>query len=245
MDRNKNIADLRAETGLNRKEFAAHFGIPLRTVEDWEAGKRIPPEYIPRLIGYQIRFEKLFYKKVRDDKLDDISSDRNVNVIRDLDGNKIVFIHDIIFKNKQKISWTDVERYLVRYVDEFYTIAEDNEKVYIGKDLPDEYAGSNYTANLKGALAKAKANAAQAIPELVQIATNPSYVKNMDKKHSIDAKYGWYRYDSRFALAIYNRTGEVEKYNVFHVRMIIRHGEDGRKYLYDIINIKKGTEYPV
>lgn len=53
------ILELRKETGLNRAEFSQHFGIPLRTVEDWEAGRRTPPEYIPRLIKYQIEYEKL------------------------------------------------------------------------------------------------------------------------------------------------------------------------------------------
>lgn len=56
---NRKIIDLRKETELNRKDFAEHFGIPLRTVEDWEAGRRTPPEYIPRLIKYQIKYEKL------------------------------------------------------------------------------------------------------------------------------------------------------------------------------------------
>lgn len=32
--------------------------------------------------------------------------------------------------------------------------AESKEIIYIGSDLPDEYSGSNYTAKLKGALAK-------------------------------------------------------------------------------------------
>ena len=32
---------------------------------------------------------------------------------------------------------------------------------------------------------------------------------------------------------------EVERYNVYHVAMIFRHGKDNKKYLYDIMNIKK------
>ena len=55
----KLIIELRTETRLNRKAFSEHFGIPLRTIEDWEAGRRTPPEYIPRLIKYQIKYEKL------------------------------------------------------------------------------------------------------------------------------------------------------------------------------------------
>ena len=45
--------------GLNQKAFAEHFGIPLRTVQDWEASRRTPPPYIPRLMRYQWEFEKL------------------------------------------------------------------------------------------------------------------------------------------------------------------------------------------
>jgi len=44
---------------MNRKEFSEHTGIPVRTLEDWEAGRRTPPEYIPRLIAYQLAYEKL------------------------------------------------------------------------------------------------------------------------------------------------------------------------------------------
>lgn len=54
-----------------------------------------------------------------------------------------------------------------------------------------------------------------------------------------NAKYGWYRYDSRFALPVYNKNGAVERYNVFHASMIVRHSENGKKFLYDIIDIKK------
>lgn len=63
MELSEKIRALRAETGLNRKQFAEHFQIPLRTVEEWEAGRRKPPEYIPRLIKYQIMYEQLFVKR--------------------------------------------------------------------------------------------------------------------------------------------------------------------------------------
>ena len=61
---NQLIIDIRKETGLSRKAFSDHFGIPLRTIEDWEAGKRTPPEYIPRLIKYQIEYEKLIHENI-------------------------------------------------------------------------------------------------------------------------------------------------------------------------------------
>lgn len=87
--------------------------------------------------------------------------DRNVNIITDLKGNKIVLINDIIFKGKRSVNWDDVKNYLETYVGEFYEIADTNDIVYIGKELPDKYTGSRYTYSLKGANAKAKANASQ------------------------------------------------------------------------------------
>ena len=157
---------------------------------------------------------------------------RNVAVIQDVDGNNIVVINDIIFKGKRSITWSDVEKYLRRYVGEFYSIAETGDIVYIGTDLPDEYTGSNYTKHIKGTVAKAKANAAQAIPEIIEIATSKTVEENKKEKHSRNAKNGWYRYDTRFALPVYDESGEVERYNVFSARLLIRHAASGKMYLY-------------
>jgi hypothetical protein len=167
--------------------------------------------------------------------------DRNVNIITDLDGNRIVVINDIVFKGKRNVEWKDVESYLRQYVGEFYEIADTKEMVYIGSDLPDEYANSNYTHRLKGASAKAKANAAQGLPEMIEIATGKEFQENKKDKHNKDAKYGWYRYESRFALPVYSENGEVERYNVFHALILVRHAKDNKLYLYDIIEIKKET----
>lgn len=100
--------------------------------------------------------------------------ERNISVIKDVNGNQIVIINDIHFKGKRNIDWDEGKQYLKQYVGEFIEIAENKEIKYIGSDLPDEYSGSDYTAKLKGALAKAKANAAQGIPEMIEIAQNRS-----------------------------------------------------------------------
>ncbi|NLK78541.1 MAG: helix-turn-helix domain-containing protein [Clostridiales bacterium] len=57
------IKDLREQKGMNRKEFSEYTGIPVRTLEDWEAGRRTPPEYIPRLIEYQLKYDELVREK--------------------------------------------------------------------------------------------------------------------------------------------------------------------------------------
>ena len=59
----KLIKDLRKGSGMNSKEFSEHTGIPVRTLEDWEAGRRTPPEYIPRLIAFQLKYEELIKEK--------------------------------------------------------------------------------------------------------------------------------------------------------------------------------------
>ncbi len=60
------ITELRESVGENRSEFSKHTGIPVRTIEDWEAGRRTPPQYIPRLIEYQLKYEELV-KKIKKD----------------------------------------------------------------------------------------------------------------------------------------------------------------------------------
>lgn len=169
---------------------------------------------------------------------------KNQKVIQDNEGNNILLINEIIFKGKRNVNWKDVEMYLKQYVGKFYIIAQTNEMIYLGTDLPDEYAHSEYTSSLKGTNAKAKANAVQGLGELLEIAINENYKINTKQKHSIDAANGWYRYESRFALPVYGDKGEIQRYNVFRVHLIIRHDRNGKKYLYDVINIKKETSIP-
>lgn len=165
---------------------------------------------------------------------------RNFTVIRDENDNKIIVINDIIFKGKN-IVWSDVKEYLKRYVGRYYYISEDDEVIFIGTEFPGEYAESIYTKSLKGANAKAKANAVQVLPEMIKIASNGIFENNRKEKHSRDAKNGWYRYDTRFAVPIYNDIGNIDRYNIFKARLLIRHASSGKKYLYDIMEIKKET----
>lgn len=50
------IRQLRSETGLNRKKFSEVYGIPVRTLEEWEAGRRNPPEYVVRMLSYVVKY---------------------------------------------------------------------------------------------------------------------------------------------------------------------------------------------
>lgn len=121
---------------------------------------------------------------------------------------------------------------------------EMDDVIYIGSDFPDEYANSIYSSKALGTIGRAKANASQAIPELIKVATNIAFQDNTEEKHKSNAKYGWYRCTVHFTIPVCNDKGEVIGQNAFQGRMIIRHDEDGKKYLYDIIDIKKKRSTP-
>ena len=169
--------------------------------------------------------------------------DRNIEIIIDDNKQKLVVIHDIVFTGKRKIDWSKVKEYLTRFVGDFYQIEDTADIIYIGNELPEEYTESESRKSLMGANAKAKANAATAIPELIQIATNPQYEDNRKEKHNKNAKNGWYRYDIRFSLPVYENEIVVRN-NVFSARLLVNHAENGKKYLYDILAIKKETSNP-
>ena len=58
-DVTEQFLQIRKSTGMNRREFAEYFGIPYRTMQDWELGNRQMPEYLLRLIAYKVEMEKL------------------------------------------------------------------------------------------------------------------------------------------------------------------------------------------
>lgn len=67
---------------------------------------------------------------------------RNVDIITDSDGRNLVLIKDIRFKGKRQIDWNDVKQYLEGYVGDYYEIAENQEHIFIGSELPEEYTES-------------------------------------------------------------------------------------------------------
>ena len=163
----------------------------------------------------------------------------NVFIITDAEGKKVVVVNDLRFKRSKRVDWNTVEEYLKEYIGECTEILDTNEMIYIGSDFPDEYSHSKDTKVLRGPNEYAKSNASVAIKELIQIATNKAFSENHKDKHNSKAKYGWYRYDTRFAIPKYDNTGELVGYNIFKGRLVIRHAQDGKLYLYDILRIKK------
>ena len=44
------MKDFRKQTGLSQSKFAEHFELPVRSVQEWEQGRRTPPEYLLKLL---------------------------------------------------------------------------------------------------------------------------------------------------------------------------------------------------
>lgn len=52
------IRELRAGTGLTQKAFGETYGIPRRTIQEWEGGRMEPPPYVITLLEMAINNNK-------------------------------------------------------------------------------------------------------------------------------------------------------------------------------------------
>ena len=128
---------------------------------------------------------------------------------------------------------------LVNTEHPFATILMDAQPVYIGKDLPGEYKGSEYTHGLNRSTRQVKMQAATNLDEMLLLAENGEWRENVKDKHKKDAKNGWYRYSTQFALPVLDIKKAVDHYTVYSGTLIIRNDADGKSYLYDLLDIKK------
>ena len=121
----------------------------------------------------------------------------------------------------------------------FSTILMDAQPVYVGKDLPGEYRSSEYTKSMLSKLRDVKMQAATNLDEMLLLAENGEWRKNVKPKHAKDAQNGWYRYDTEFAVPILNAKKAVDHYTVYGGKLLIRNDADGKSYLYDLLDIEK------
>lgn len=145
-----------------------------------------------------------------------------------------VKIEDDIFKNNngKSISQT-MMNYLKEHIGDYAEIIESGQKVYLGEDLPGEYSHSKSAENLPTKDKLAKGRAVTGLQEIIENAQNRRWEPNKKKKHSVDAKYGFYRYDTNFS---FEHNGKEQ---IYSATILIRNDANGKKYLYDILNPKK------
>mgnify|MGYP000044896327 CR=1 FL=1 len=154
-------------------------------------------------------------------------------------GGKVMPVLDT---QKDTRDYSVAEAYLKTLVDTehpFSTILMDAQPVYIGKDLPGEYRGSKYTQGMEAKLRLVKMQAATNLDEMLLLAENGEWHENIKEKHKVDAKNGWYRYSTQFAVPVLDIKKSVDHYTVYSGTLLIRNDADGKSYLYDLLDIKK------
>lgn len=50
-----NSVEVRGLLGISRAEFSRRYGIPVRTLEDWDSGKRVPAAWTMALLERVVR----------------------------------------------------------------------------------------------------------------------------------------------------------------------------------------------
>ena len=148
----------------------------------------------------------------------------------------------VLDTQKDTRNYSVAEAYLKTLVDTehpFSTILMDAQPVYIGRDLPGEYRSSEYTKGMEAKLRSVKMQAATNLDEMLLLAENGEWRKNIKKKHKVDAKNGWYRYSTQFAVPVLDMKKTVDHYTVYSGTLLIRNDADGKSYLYDLLDIKK------
>ena len=167
------------------------------------------------------------------------------SILEIVDGKKIAWVENSGLSRRDLHDYKKVAEYIGEHIGEAYTIIESGSKVYIGEDLPGEYTQSEYTRRLfakNRSVLLAKNKATDSIGDMIEIAENRRWEKTKHT-HNKDAKYGMYRYDTCFAFPIKNNAGKVVDVKAYDAELLIRNASNGKKYLYDIVNIKENTDY--
>ena len=98
---------------------------------------------------------------------------------------------------------------------------------------------SKSTRSLPIGKLNAKARASIGLREIVENASNRRWEANKKKEHRIDGKHGFYRYDVKFSF-IHNW-----KEHIYKGILLIRNDLNYKKYLYDVLDIKKVGTNPL
>jgi len=63
----KQVREIRSKTGKSQAAFAAAYGIPRRTVENWESGVNEPPAYVIGLLRRAVQADVIRQNKIQNE----------------------------------------------------------------------------------------------------------------------------------------------------------------------------------
>ncbi len=186
---------------------------------------------------------------VKEDFFDDSDDPDTRFAIKTVGEDKVVYIdNDITLNKPENMKYTEyVEKYIAEMFDDndyVSSLPDNGIPVFASDDLPGEFANSKYTKylrNRKQDRFRAKMRLASSLEELVRIATGRRWEKAKHPNNK-DVKYGVYKYSSSFAFPALDASGKTEKVFAYNCDIVVINASNGKKYLYDVLNIKENTE---
>lgn len=143
----------------------------------------------------------------------------------------------IIDKDFDNMDFKTINKETVKNINsqrgEVYKITETNNSVIIDKKTSKEYTFSKYSRKLDAENKKVKGILSKYLMEIISNSFDRRFVNYKKAKHVKDAKYGFYRYKIVFSIK------DDVKENIYEAVVLIRNDANTKKYLYDILDIKK------
>lgn len=143
----------------------------------------------------------------------------------------------IIDKDFDNMDFKTINKETVKNINsqrgEVYKITETNNSVIIDKKTSKEYTFSKYSRKLDAENKKVKGILSKYLKEIISNFFDRRFVNYKKAKHVKDAKYGFYRYKIVFSIK------DDVKENIYEAVVLIRNDANTKKYLYDILDIKK------
>lgn len=143
----------------------------------------------------------------------------------------------IIDKDFDNMDFKTINKETVKNINsqrgEVYKITETNNSVIIDKKTSKEYTFSKYSRKLDAENKKVKGILSKYLNEIISNSFDRRFVNYKKAKHVKDAKYGFYRYKIVFSIK------DDVKENIYEAVVLIRNDANTKKYLYDILDIKK------
>ena len=189
------------------------------------------------------QFDKLLDRNIGIEQAQKNTSQGEVMMqARNINGNKVVWVENNLLKESIGTPTHQfIADYIANHIGEVYTIIESGQKVYLGKDLPKEYTQSKYTKTIlqsRPNILKTKNRVASNLGKMIEIATNRRW-ERAEHSENKDAKYGIYKYDTKFGFPVLDHNKNIIGANVYDATLVILNSSDGKKYLYDLVGIKK------
>lgn len=161
------------------------------------------------------------------------------------DGQKVVVLDQNVLGQRPNTmkKETFIKNYLVDLArnnpDVFARIEENGHKIYLDDNvLPNEYAYSKSAQNAKGEIKNIRERALSNLDEIIEVGSNRRFEgnrkENLQPKRADKKRGGMYKYDTKIAIP-----GENGMESFYDATVLIRYDQNGKRYLYDIVGIKK------